>query len=779
MPVGNFLRPDNLSARSPQLDSLSPVFLKTGFWINRRLYWICFVTKVLRLFAGKLAQLARPLLNIPAAMTTNKSISQIVSATQPLESIFRPKSVAVVGASNRQGSVGNAIFRNILFGGYGGTLYPVNPKAGSICGVHAYASITDIPEAVDQAVIIVPPVSVLEVLEECGKKGVKGVVVVSAGFKEVGPEGLALEQKAVEIVHRYKMPMVGPNCLGVITTDTDIMLNASFARCMPKQGNIAFVSQSGALCAGILDYARGRDIGFSKFISFGNKADVTELDLLRYLAQDETTDVILMYLETLVDGRKFIELAREVTGEQKHRKPILAIKSGRTSQGAAAARSHTGALAGSDAVYDAIFAQAGILRVETVEELFDLAVGFSRQPLPSGNRFAIVTNAGGPGIMATDAAIRHGLELAKLRPETLESLKAKLPPTANFHNPVDVIGDATSERYTAAMTAVLADPAVEGVVVLLTPQSMTDIEAIAKTIGEVSPSSGKPVLASFLGHVDVSAGIQILEKHGIPNYQFPENASRSLAAMAKYTQWIKRPRTKERKFKVDTGKVKELFAKVRAEKRTFLPELESLAVLEAYGFPTLKHGLAKTAEEAAELLKKIVSPDVVHKVDVGGVLLNISTVEEACAGFEKITNGVKQKLPSARLLGVEVVQMAPKGVEVILGISEDPVFGHIVMFGLGGTFVEVLKDVSFRLVPIRELGAQNMIKSIRAAKVFESFRGQPPADTDVMAECLERLSQLVVDFPEISELDINPLIVHAQGKGAHVADVRIVLTPEA
>ena len=721
---------------------------------------------------------------MPTAMTTPKSSPQIVSATQPLESIFRPKSIAVIGASNRQGNVGNAIFRNILFGGYGGTLYPVNPKAGSICGVRAYASVTEIPDAVEQAVIIVPPVSVLEVLEECGKKGVKGVVVVSAGFKEVGPEGAALEERAVEIVRRYKMPMIGPNCLGVITTDTDIMLNASFARCMPKRGNIAFVSQSGALCAGILDYARGRDIGFSKFISFGNKADVTELDLLRYLAQDDSTDVILMYLETLVNGRKFIELAREVTGDQKHRKPILAIKSGRTSQGAAAARSHTGALAGSDAVYDAIFAQAGILRAETVEELFDLAVGFSRQPLPSGNRFAIVTNAGGPGIMATDAAIRHGLELAKLRPETLEALKAKLPPTANFHNPVDVIGDATSERYSAAMNAVLADKDVDGVVVLLTPQSMTDIEAIAQTIGTATPKGKKPVLASFLGHVDVSAGIQILEKHGIPNYQFPENASRSLAAMSKYTQWLNRPRTAERKFKVNAGKVKEIFAKVRAEGRTYLPEVESLAVLDAYGFPTLKHGMAKTADEAVTLFKqigapvvmKIVSPDVVHKFDVGGVLLNISTPEEVRVGFEKITNGVKQKLPSARLLGVEVVQMAAKGVEAILGISQDPVFGHLMMFGLGGTFVEVLKDVSFRLVPIRELSAQNMIKSIRAAKVFESFRGQPASDTDAIAECLERLSQLVVDFPEISELDINPLIVHKQGQGAHVADVRIVLT---
>ncbi len=704
-----------------------------------------------------------------------------------LDAIFSPKSVAVVGASNRESSVGHAIFKNILLAGFCGTLYPVNPKSASICGVYAYPSIADVPGDIDLALVIVPAGVVPDVLEECGQKGVRSVVVVSAGFREVGPEGAALEDRAVAIARRYGMPLVGPNCLGVIDTEEDVMLNASFARCMPKRGNIAFVSQSGALCAGILDYARGRDIGFSKFISVGNKADVTELDLLRYLAKDDSTDVILMYLETLVDGRAFIELAREITGELAHRKPILAIKSGRTTQGAAAARSHTGALAGSDAVYDAIFAQAGILRADTVEELFDFAVGFSRQPLPKGNRFAIVTNAGGPGIMATDAAIRHGLELAKLRPETLETLKAKLPPTANLFNPVDVIGDAATDRYAIATEAVLADPNVDGLIVLLTPQAMTEIEATAECVGKLAPRFGKPVLASFLGHVDVSAGVHVLEEHGIPNYQFPENAARSLSAMSRYTQWLTRPRTGERRFKVDTAAVREVLAHVRAEGRTFLPEVDALAVLNAYGFPTLTHGIARTGDEAVELLKKIgapvvlkiVSPDVVHKVDVGGVLLNISTPEEARAGFENITNGVKQKLPGARLLGVEVVQMAPKGVEVILGISKDPTFGHIIMFGLGGVYVEVFKDVSFRLVPIRELGAFNMIHSIRAAKVFEGFRGEPPADTDAIAVCLERLSQLVTDFPEIAELDINPLIVHAQGKGAHVADARIVLAPPA
>jgi acetyl coenzyme A synthetase (ADP forming)-like protein len=703
-----------------------------------------------------------------------------------LDAIFRPKSVAVIGASNREGSVGNAIFKNILLGGYRGTLYPVNPKATSVAGVRAYREVGEIPDDVDLALIIVPAAGVPAVLDQCGRIGVRGAVVVSAGFKEVGPEGAELEQRAVWTAHRYRMPLVGPNCLGVINTDADVMLNASFARSMPKRGNIAFVSQSGALCAGILDYARGRNIGFSKFISFGNKADVTEVDLLRYLAEDEATELILMYLETLADGRAFIELAREITGELAHRKPILAIKSGRTLQGVAAARSHTGALAGSDAVYDAVFAQAGILRVDTVEELFDFAVGFSRQPLPKGNRFAIVTNAGGPGIMATDAAIRYGLELAKLRPETLESLKAKLPPTANLFNPVDVIGDAPTERYQAALATVLADPDVDGLIALLTPQAMTDIEATARAIGETvrQCKSRKPVLASFLGHVDVSAGVRVLAEHGIPNFEFPENAARSLAAMYRYTQWLARPRTTERRFKVDADTVREIFDRAVAEGRTFLPEIEALAVLKAYGFPLLGHGLARSEEDAVRLFReigrpvvlKIASPDIVHKVDVGGVLLNVSTAEEARAGFNKIINGVKQAMPGARLLGVEVQQMAAAGTEVILGITKDPTFGQLIMFGLGGIYVEVFQDVSFRLVPIRELSARNMIRSIRAAKVFEGFRGQPPADTDAIAECLERLSQLAVDFPDIDELDINPLIVHPRGAGAHVADVRIALS---
>jgi acetyltransferase len=717
----------------------------------------------------------------------SKSVAAKVSNGSRLEAIFRPSSVAVIGASNRVGTVGHGLFRNILLSGYTGTLYPVNPKAASIAGVHAYTNVGEIPDEIDLALIMVPAAAAPLVMEECGRKGVRGAVIITAGFKEVGPEGAALERRVAEVAREHEIALIGPNCLGVINTDADIMLNASFARCMPKHGNIAFLSQSGALCAGILDYVRGRDIGFSKFISVGNEADVTEIDLLRYLANDDSTDVILMYLETLVDGRAFIELAREITGELAHRKPILAIKSGRTTQGAVAARSHTGALAGSDAVYDAIFAQAGILRVDTVEELFDFAVGFSRQPLPKGNRFAIVTNAGGPGVMATDASIRYGLELAKLRPETLESLKAKLPPTANFSNPVDVIGDATCDRYTAALEAVLGDPNVDGLVVLLTPQSMTDIEAIARTIGEIAPTSKKPVLASFLGHVDVSAGVRILEQHGVPNYEFPENAARSLAAMCRYTQWLQRPRTKERTFEVDRQAVTQIFARARGEGRTFLPEAEALAVLKAYGFPLLQHALAKNEDEAAEWFQKIggpvamkiASPDVVHKLDVGGVLLNISTPEEARAGYNKITNGVKQKLPGARLLGVEIQAMASKGVEVILGISKDPTFGHIIMFGMGGTYVEVLKDVSFRLVPIRELGARNMIRSIRAAKVFDGFRGQPPADTEAIAECLERLSQLIVDFPEITELDINPLIVHAEGKGARVADVRIALAPDS
>ncbi len=700
-----------------------------------------------------------------------------------LDAIFRPKSVAVIGASRREEAVGYAVFKNILMGGFQGIVYPVNPKAESILGVRCYPSILEIPNEVELAILIVPAQAAVQTFRECMEKGVKGAVVISAGFKEIGAEGALLEKEIARLSLEKGIPLVGPNCLGVINTDAAVAMNASFARSMPKAGNIAFISQSGALCTAVLDYAKGVNIGFSKFISMGNKANVTELELLEYLGQDAQTDVILMYLEDLSHPRELIEVCRKISGDKEHSKPILAIKSGRTVQGAKAASSHTGSLAGSDEVYTAIFAQAGILRVDSVDELFDYAKAFSGCRLPSGNRMAIVTNAGGPGIMATDACVRYGLEMASLSDKTRAELKKYLPPTASTMNPVDVIGDAQHERYEAALKAVLKDKQVDGLIVILTPQAMTDIEEIAEVIGKIVLKSKKPVLACFMGIVDVSKGVAILEKWKVPHYRFPESAARALAGMARYAAWISRPRTECKQFAVDQEKAHSVFQKAGREKRKVLTDFETMGLLAAYGFPALAMELCKTPEQAAAaaerigypVVLKINSPDILHKIDVGGVQLNLDSSKEVFKQAGDLLARIGKKMPQAKILGVTVQKMSSKGREVILGIKRDPQFGPILMFGLGGTYVEVMKDVTFRLAPIRQLGAYNMIHSIRGYKILEGVRGEKSADLGKLEECLERLSQLAMECPEIEELDINPFLVYEKGRGGVVLDARILL----
>jgi acetyltransferase len=708
---------------------------------------------------------------------------ELFAGLHDLRPILEPQSVAVIGASRQPGTVGYAVLSNLLMGQYTGVVYPVNPKAKAICGVRAYSSVTEIPDPVDLAVVIVRASLVPQVLEECGQKGIKGAIVISAGFKETGPEGAKLEAQVKEIAHHYGIALVGPNCLGVINTDPNYRLNASFAKEMPLPGNIAFISQSGALCTAVLDYAKGQGIGFSKVVSLGNKADVNENDFLAYLWQDPQTQVILLYIEELSDGRRFLQLAREITGEGDSRKPILALKAGRTPAGARAVASHTGSLAGSDEVYEALFAQAGVLRADTVEDLFEYAIAFANQPLPNGRRTVIITNAGGPGIMATDACVRYGLELAQLSEETLDQLREKLPPHASLLNPIDLIGDAQHDRYEAALDAVLGDPNVDAVVVLLTPQAMTDIENIAHVIVQKSKQRVKPILACFMGLVDISAGVNILKENGVPCYSFPEDAVRALAAMVRYVDWVRRPRTGVKLFPVDTERARSLLSEAPVSEHGFVPEEVAFQVLEAYGFPVLPWGVAKTPEEAVSIARqigypvvlKVLSPDVVHKFDVGGVQLNLNSDSDVRQAFDKIINSVKQHLPEARIEGVIVQAMAKKGREVILGLKRDPQFGPILMFGLGGIYVEVLRDVTFRFAPVRELGAYRMVRDIRTYRLLEGVRGEPPADIDKIVECIERLSQLAIEQDLIEELDINPLIVYPQGEGAVVVDVRIML----
>lgn len=700
-----------------------------------------------------------------------------------IESIISPKSIAVVGATNRPGSVGLSVFCNILSAGYQGILYPVNPKAKSVQSVKAYPRLMEIPDEIDLAVIIVPAGHVHSVIEEAAQKGVKGVIVITAGFKEIGGRGIELELGLKELVKEHGISLVGPNCLGVINTNENVRMNASFASKMPKEGNIAFISQSGALCTAVLDFADGRNIGFSKFISFGNKADVNEIDLLCYLKDDPDTDVILMYLEDITNGREFIEAAREITwGAQK---PMFAIKSGRSPEGARAAASHTGSLAGLDSAYDAIFFQSGIQRVEGVDQLFNYALAFAHQPVPKGSRIAIVTNAGGPGIMATDAAIRHGLSLATLSEKTQEKLKEHLPETASIQNPVDVIGDATHERYEAAIREILMDDGVDGAIVILTPQAMTDVLQTARIVPNVTKGIDKTLLCAFMGIVDVSEGIRYLEEHGIPNYAFPEEAVKAMGSMVRFGDLLRLDRRKIRRVAADRETAAQIIKKKLNENgRYYMPEREANEILQCYGFPVLKSRIIQDLsqiDEAAEevgfpVAMKISSQDIVHKFDAGGVRLKIKTPDKAREAYKEIIENAKQFDPKARIDGVLMEKMARGGVEVILGATRDPKFGPICMFGLGGTFVEALQDVTFRLAPMWEISAEIMLHSIKAYKVLKGMRGNPPSDIDAIKDCILRLSQMVSDHPEIAELDINPMIVYPEGEGCVVADSRILLT---
>ncbi|MFA9453711.1 MAG: acetate--CoA ligase family protein [Candidatus Aminicenantaceae bacterium] len=703
-----------------------------------------------------------------------------------MDSIFYPQSIAVVGASRHPGSVGHSLLANLIDSRFQGVVYPVNPKARGILGIKCYPNVIEIPDVVDLAVILVPAPMVPDVLEECGKKSIKGAIIISAGFKEVGGAGIELEKRVRTTLERHRIALVGPNCLGVINADPVSSLNATFGTSMPEEGNIAFMSQSGALCVAVLDYAKESNIGFSKFISMGNKAGLNENELLLYLKDDPKTDVILMYLEDLVDGREFMSIARSITSHPQNPKPIIALKAGRTLTGARAASSHTGSLAGSDKVYDAIFEQCGVIRGNTLEEISDYVKAFSSQPLPKGDNVAIVTNSGGPGILATDACIQNGLLVNPFPASVKKELRSFLSETISLNNPIDLIAEAQSEQYEAALDAILKNSQVHSAIIILTPTAFTKVEKIARSIVNSTKKHRKPVVCCFLGVYDVSRGIDILEAHGIPAYRFPESAARVIAEMSHFTRWLKRTPTGIKKYKANKIKAREVFEDVRGQGRTFLLEHEAYEVMQAYGFPVIPFSLAKTADQAAKaagrigfpVVLKIASQDVIHKFDFGGVKLNLKNLSEVRRAYTEILKNVRARKPDARITGILVEPMAPSSMEVILGMNRDPQFGPILMFGLGGIYVEVLQDVTFRLAPIRELTAKMMIKRTRAHTILEGFRGEPPYDTKAVEDCLKRLSQLVTDFDEIQELDINPLLVFEKGKGCMIVDARIILNPE-
>lgn len=701
---------------------------------------------------------------------------------QNLEKIFNPQSVAIIGANKKKGTVPYDILNGILAGDFNGMILPVSPGKQHIGGIKAYKYVVDIEDPVDLGVIVFPSTVAHMALEQCGQKGIKSVIIISAGFREVGGRGIEREQQLLDIARKYDISFIGPNCLGMINTDPEVRINASFARQMPAAGSIGFLSQSGALCTAVLDYAQAKGIGFSKFVSFGNKADISEIDLMYYLMRDEKTKVILLYLEEVTDGQALMQAARDVIAQSG--KPVLIIKSGRTAEGASAAASHTGSLAGSDEICDAAFAQAGIIRCDHIEEMFHIAMAFAYEPIPRSNRVAVITNAGGPGVLTTDAAVKEGLQMARFSEETTKVLKKALPNTANISNPVDVIGDATADRYEDAMEAVFQDEEVDGVFVILTPQSMTDIEEIARKVVEVAQKYDKPVYTSFMGETDVAEGIRILQRNQIPHYSLPESMSRAFAVTYRFGQLL--GRTEEPAVEVagvDRPAAEKTIRQAVNEGKKYLQEHEAAQLLRAYGIPVAEGVLTSSAEEAGlaarrigfPAVMKIQSSDILHKVDVGGVELGIRTEEGAQSAFQNIMDSVQARQPEASIQGVYVSRQIPKGEEVILGLKRDPSFGPVIMFGLGGTFVEIFKDVSFRVAPLTRREALEMVQQIQAYPLLAGARGRQPRDVEAVVDAILRLSQLAIDFPQLQEIDINPLIVQDAGKGCVAVDVKMIL----
>jgi acetate---CoA ligase (ADP-forming) len=699
------------------------------------------------------------------------------------DELFRPRSVAVIGASNRPGAVGTSLFRNVLGAGFQGVVYPVNPRWPSVSGVRCYPSVGELPEVPELAVVIVPAKQVPGVVDELGRAGTRGVVVISAGFREIGGAGVALEEALVATSRRYRMSLVGPNCFGVLNTDPRVSLNATFSDSLPPRGRIAFVSQSGALCAGILRYGIAERIGFSRFVSIGNRAGVDENDLLRSLADDPATGVVLLYVENLADGRRFLETAREVT----ERKPVLVIKSGRSAVGERAARSHTGSLAHSaqDRLYDALFEQSGVIRVDSIGELFRAAKVHGAGLNLEGPRLAILTNSGGPGIVAADACARLGLELPVPNAKVAEALRRLLSPSASIANPVDMTADAHGPQYAGALARLLADPQIDGALVIATPTGTLTGDAAAAAILRGRGKSRKPVAACLFGLTDLSREVGQLEESGVPTFTFPEEAVSGLATLSRYRAWRMRPRTRTKAFSVDRERVRATLREARRKRMTVLPEYSARSLLEAYGVgfaravrvTDLPEAFAAAEGIGFPVVLKVASPDISHKTDVGGVATNLANPGALEIAWRQMQVDLARRAPSARIEGFEVEAMVRGGHEVLIGAQRDPSFGPLVVFGMGGIYVEVLKDVTFRLAPIRPLSAVHMVASVRASAILNGVRGEPPGDLPALYEAIERVSQLVVECPEVAELDLNPLIVRPMGQGVIAVDARVALDP--
>jgi 4-hydroxybutyryl-CoA synthetase (ADP-forming) len=697
-----------------------------------------------------------------------------------LKNIFlNPQSIAVIGASEKPG-VGKAIFSNIV-NGYKGKIYPITPSNPTVFGINAFKSVIDISEDIDLAVIATPNKIVPQIMEEIGKKKIKGVIIVSAGFKEVNESGAQLEKQIGDIGKQYGTRIIGPNCLGIMSLSQSSMMNATFLKITPEVGGIALVSQSGAICAATVEDAIAQGIGFSKVISMGNKVDMDENDILELLSEDDDTKVIVMYLEDIHDGKRFMQIAKRITKEKK--KPILVLKSGRTPEGAKAAMSHTGALMGSDETYDALFKQSGVIRVDTMQELFETSTAFAKQPIPPSNGgVVIVSNAGGPAIISTDACSKYGLKMADISQSESEIAKV-IPPHGSSRNPVDIVGDADFNRFEKVLNEILSNDNVSAVVTMCTPSATLDYNELAKTIIKTSKDSGKTMLAALMGLAEGIENKQILSDGGIPHFMYAEPAIRTLEAMFRHRRWIEKEDTSPKKFEVAKTKARDVLENVIKSNRMNLLEEEGYEILKAYGFSTPKKFLATNEEEAARaaeeigypVVMKIVSPQIIHKSDAGGVKIGINNQQEAIKAYNEILLNVKKYKSDAEIKGVLVQEMIGSSKETILGAKRDPLFGPLIMFGLGGIYVEVLKDVIFRIAPIDEQQAKEMVESIKTIKLLKGARGEKESDIDGIVESIQRLSQLVTDFPEIEEFDMNPLLVLEKGNGVRAVDVRIGL----
>jgi len=697
----------------------------------------------------------------------------------PLHKIFQPKSIAAIGASDKEGSVGYALMKNLLTGGFKGNIYPVNIKHARVQGKKAYACVKDIPETVDLVVIATPAKTVLPLVKECGKAGIKGLIIISAGFNEMGATGKKNYVAILKTARQYGIRIIGPNCLGII--QPNIGMNASFANQIPQQGKIALISQSGAICTTILDWSVEQNVGFSHFVSVGSMVDVDFADLIDYFGSDINTSCILIYMESLTNARRFMSAARAFA---RH-KPIIVLKAGKSTEGAQAATSHTGALAGNDAVFNAAFKRAGIIRVDTIAQLFNLAEGLSMQRLPKGKKLAILTNAGGPAVLATDYLMENGGKLVEFSPDSLAQLNSFLPAHWSHGNPIDILGDANANTYQKALDLLIKDKTIDGVLCILTPQSMTDPNAVAKVLVDISKQTHKPILASWMGEQSVAAARDILEIGSIPNYRYPEEAVAVFLKMVAYTQNIQllyeTPPAISEKFNFQKTTANNFVKNILGQGRTQLKEWEGKQLLSYYDIPVANYKIAYRKEQAYAFAKeigcpvvmKVISSSISHKTDVGGVLLNIESPTAAKTAFTTIIENVKSHHPQAEIEGILVEKMIHKRYELLIGAKKDPIFGPVIVFGRGGVETELHKDVNMGLPPLNRHLAKQIINGTKVVELLKGFRGMPKINIEELELLLVKFAYLLMDIREISEIDINPFLINETGGVA--VDAHIML----